>query len=232
MAVGEILSLGTSNGGIWHLNGNSSDSGPNGNNGTDTDISYISGKFQQGASLNGTTSKISFADAASLKPTGAFTHGIWLKTAVTGTAMELFINGSAETNEAGTSAYIKSTNVIEWESAKNTGTTANTDYKVCTGTRVVTDGIAHLAIITWDTANMNLYVDGSIDASVAWPNAPAYEATSYHRIGSRKYASAVAEDQFFSGTLDEGFLINGIAWDVRQVKNYYAWATGKMTVVL
>jgi len=43
---------------LWHLNWNSNDSSGNGNNWTDTSISYVDGKLWQCASFNGTTSKI------------------------------------------------------------------------------------------------------------------------------------------------------------------------------
>jgi len=67
--------------GLWHLDGNSNDSTANGGNGTDTSISYssVNGYFNQGAGLNGSTSKISINNNAILTPANAITIGFWMK---------------------------------------------------------------------------------------------------------------------------------------------------------
>lgn len=54
-------------GGVWHLNGNSNDSTANANNGTDTSVTYVSGKIGQAASGNGTTTEIDFGGGASIQ---------------------------------------------------------------------------------------------------------------------------------------------------------------------
>lgn len=64
---------------LLHLNGNSTDSSGNGNNGVDTDITYVDGKFGKCASFNGTSSNIAIADNNTLDfGTGDFTFITWL----------------------------------------------------------------------------------------------------------------------------------------------------------
>lgn len=57
MAEIKTLAFKSDAGAYYRFSGNSNDS-VNSNNGTDTDISYVSGKYGQAADFNGTTSKI------------------------------------------------------------------------------------------------------------------------------------------------------------------------------
>lgn len=63
--------------GYYHFNGNSNDASGNGRHGTDVDMSYnlSTGKFNQGASFNGTTSKISITGWGS---TTTYTISMWI----------------------------------------------------------------------------------------------------------------------------------------------------------
>lgn len=61
----------------WTLNWNSNDS-VGGFNGTDTAITYVTAKAWQGASMNGTSSGISFAGNTWLNLTGNQTYAFWV----------------------------------------------------------------------------------------------------------------------------------------------------------
>lgn len=61
--------------GLYHLNGNSTDSSGNGNNWTDTNVSYVAGKFWQCASFNGSSSYITTSSAV-------ITWNVWAWTTI------------------------------------------------------------------------------------------------------------------------------------------------------
>ena len=66
----------------WKLDGNSNDASGNGHNGTDTAITYTTGKINQAASFNGTTSKITVPDSDAFSfnggsPDKPFSISLW-----------------------------------------------------------------------------------------------------------------------------------------------------------
>jgi len=83
----------------WKLDANSLDSTSNLHNGTDTAITYATGKIGNGASFNGTTSKIivpdandlSFTDGTNDKP---FSISLWMKRPASGNNNVLISKGS------------------------------------------------------------------------------------------------------------------------------------------
>lgn len=83
-------------GGIWHLDSSSTDSDSNGNNGTDTAVTYgtSSGKIGGGGAFNGTTSEI--AHSASGLPSGdsALTLNLWVKPTAIGGFDAIFSYGN------------------------------------------------------------------------------------------------------------------------------------------
>lgn len=70
--------------GYWRLNGNSNDASGNGNNGTDTVITYsqANGRLNQGAGFNGSSSGISIVDNSALTPTSSGTIIVFVKPTV------------------------------------------------------------------------------------------------------------------------------------------------------
>lgn len=80
LTLGEYLGAGSGTTKLLlHLNGSSSDSSGNGNNGTDTAITYVDGKFGKCASFNGSTSKIALPATTSVKGLTQATFVAWFK---------------------------------------------------------------------------------------------------------------------------------------------------------
>lgn len=71
---------------LLHLNGNSTDSSGNGNNGSDSNITYsqVNGKFGQGAGFNGVSSRINFPKNSNTYLYNNWTIIAWVKRNVTG----------------------------------------------------------------------------------------------------------------------------------------------------
>ena len=180
------------------------------------------GKFGDGVVLDGNDA-YSAVDHADLKPTGNFSIGAWFKRDVDATYSTIFQSYSINTNYAGILIYIQNAangNTIATYSGKNTGTTNNVDYKQLGSITAFTDGNWHFMVYTWDGNTLRLYVDGNLNNSVAWANAPAYAATNYVRIGARNRSGG--DEIPFWGSLDDVFLLNGTALTLDEVAFIYS----------
>lgn len=204
----------------WDLEGDSTDH-IGSYNGTDTAITYAEeyGVISQGALFNGSTSKIVISDASALKPTGAFTIGAWIKTSTSAT--QIFQSYAYSTNVAGIylDCGLSVANKLTILSGRNNGTVKGTNYEYVQSITSITDGVWHLCIGSWDSAYLNIYVDGRHENRIAWVNAPAYQATNYVRIGS--YVATGSDTYYFNGSLDEVFLINGTALSAQEIWELY-----------
>lgn len=209
---------------LLHLNGNSLDASGNSNNGTDSLVTYglSYGKFNQGASFNGTASKIKFTDAASLKPTGNFTFSCWVNiTSIAGTGTLVFQSLSQNPNRAGIRAYINTIGRFTFQSGKNTGIVSGVDY-IDAGSSVDLRNKGWVnCICVYDGSYLNIYINGNLIASTAWAYNPAYAATNYVRIGCRNINGS--DDWFSPMVLDETFL-DGKAWTSSEIKRYYTFS--------
>lgn len=181
-----------------------------------------SGKFGGAVALDGNNA-YSATDHADFKPTGNFTIGKWIKTLKTGATQSLFASfycDSPSTFFSGIQLRISTTNKAVLLSAKGGGTTLGTHYQIITGGTTVTDGALNFIVGTWDGSYLRIYVNGASDATaVAWANAPVYHASNAVRVGCINTADG--NSQFFTGSLDDVFLLNGTALTDPQIKEIY-----------
>ncbi len=190
----------------YRLEGNSNDS-KGSNNGTDTSITYSTsyGKYGQGASLNGSSSKITLPSASALEPTGSFTVAGWvnptngaadcgfIETIFQSTVLAGFLVGMTGGN-------------LRCLIGKNTGLTINTDYVDVHGSKTINDGNWHHIAAVWDGTHIILYVDGVQDSSFSNSINPVYNATVYCKIGCQGETGTDAH--FLSGDIDDLALFN------------------------
>lgn len=198
----------------YNFDANSNDQ-KNGFNGTDTSMSYTSGKFGNAATFNGTTSKIVIPDNSSLKPTGAFTIGCWIKTSNTGATKHIFQSYSANTNNAGIVLYINDSNNVGLLIGDNTGPSNYYNYS---GSTNVCDNAWHYVIVAYQNNFLRAYVDGKPEFS-GYTVAPAYAATNYVRIGASNASGT--DSQLMNGQIDDLFLVNGWAAGEAWVKSRF-----------
>jgi len=155
---------------------------------------------------------VSMTDHADLAPTGDFTVGVWMKTSNTNTQIIIanYYFDDPLTTRYGWYLAIDTTGKARFNSAKGTGNVPDTDYKNLTSTGLlIDDGKWHFVVATWDGSDMNIYVDGILDATVAWANAPGYWTTKYPRIGCSHIETG--DGTFFDGNIDGAFIVNGTA---------------------
>ena len=203
----------------WPLISNSTDT-KSGYNGTDTNITYTAGgKFGNAATFNGSSSKIVISDTANLKPTGAFTIEGDIKTSTD--SKMIFQSYAQSTNRAGITLGISGGKVL-FSTAKNTGTTAGTDFSNLTGTSTVTNNTLHHIVVSFQSNFGKIFVDGNLEAS-GYMFTPAYQATNYVRIGCG--CDTGTDQSFFNGQIGNLTFINGYVADVTYVQARYALST-------
>lgn len=203
----------------WPLDANSND-GISSNNGTDTSISYSAGKFSNAATFNGSSSKIVFADATTLKPTGPFTFGMWFKTSTLDRT--LFQSYSDNTNSNGIILNIGGAGVLAFSVGNNAPSAAST----IPGKNYVCDGNWHYVVVTFANKYAKIYLDGNLESG-GYCVAPTYAATNYPRLGVMNTVGT--DGNFFNGQIDDLFFINGAALDPVYIKAKYNAATAQGT---
>jgi hypothetical protein len=162
----------------------------------------------------------SAVDHSDFKPTGNWTVGGYFKISSASGQHQIFAsNGDGSPNYSGFGIYIRSDGKVGLDTARNTGTTNNVDYKSLTSPSTYTDGAWHWMVGVYDGSKVYIYIDGSEVVSESWSNAVGYEATNYVRVGC--WSDGSGNYNFFPGNLDEVFLINGTAWSSTDVTNNY-----------
>jgi hypothetical protein len=91
--------------GIWHVQANSTDSTVNGYDGTDADITYTTGKIEDGADYNGTSSKITLANNFNANYADPITISAWVKKDTTYPDRIFFQGNGASTSYYGYHCY-------------------------------------------------------------------------------------------------------------------------------
>lgn len=181
---------------------------------------FAAGKFDNAVTLVSASSQcFTMTDSASLKPVGDFSIGAWFKTSSTGVTQSIIQNYSANSNVGGYWLGIDTTNKLSAIVANYTGVTANANLYNILGPTTVTDGAWHQVTFTFKGQSMYLYLDGKLEVSRWIPIVPAYNATTYPRIGAQ--CNAGSNSNFFNGQLDDLFLMNGYALSQEQVYRLY-----------
>jgi len=203
--------------GLWHLNGNSTDSSGNNNHGTDTAITYsqANGKFGQGAGFNGSSSKVSLGNVASLKPTTAVTVSCWINPTTYANYQAIVVADGASSwtaNHGYGLVHLTATNDVSfWIN--------NFSNNVVSGA-VVPGGWHHVAG-TYDKQNLKLYIDGALIGSDPYTSDIAY-STGAVAIG----CGAELGQLFWNGKIDE-VMISSTALTANQIRTMYALGVGK-----
>ena len=195
------------------------------NNGTATAVTYTSGLLGGNtATFNGTTSKIVLTDAASLRPAGDFTIGVWIKTSTTGVYQGIYQAYADASNMTGIVFAINPSNLLYFSTAPNTGASTNSTL---TGSINPCDGNWHYAEITLRQNWGQMYIDGKLNAS-GYMYTPAYSSV-YERIGCTNNSGS--DMGFFNGQIGDLFIISGssgttatggYALDEQTIANQYA----------
>ena len=210
---------------LLHLNGNSTDSSGNANNGTDTAVTYglAYGKFGQGASF----SNASGSEIAKSTPTGiptgstARTISLWMNPSAlptTGQQFGIISYGSAATRQL-------------FEFGYDFATTPSDGFRIATyaddlqSSTVPSTGIWYNIIITYDgNVTLKLYINSVLDTTKTLGGTLNTGNTTIY-VGR----SILATGRSYSGSLDE-VIIENRAWSATDVQKYYTYAKGRFGI--
>lgn len=212
---------------LLHLNGNSTDSSGNGNNGTSTNITYslANGKFGQGAGFNGSSSKITIPSNSSLNfGSGNRTINVWMKTSAT-TEGRLYNNRNNSSTwwSLGYNYTAASTPSINFEAAN----AYPSKYKLFSSP-AINNGTYNLYTLVISGSNLSIYVNASLGASDTWTPFSTDGANTTNYIGAYADGSTFAE--LFNGSIDELILENR-AWSAQEVAKYYTHTKGRFGII-
>jgi hypothetical protein len=245
--LGEYLSAGSGiTKGLWHLNGNSNDSSGNGNNGTDTNITYVNGKFGQCANFNGSSSGIYTNDAGFdwIEYNQAMTVSAWVKFGVSsytdyilqGIVTKIQLSSPCPGLTIGLETRDASEANLQFVMMNNNTTT---------GKRIVTyadDNFINYyntwkhIVVTYSGngsyTGVNFYIDGvlatkKVIADHETNNGSIQNAATLN-IGYRKDGASTGG--FFNGSIDE-VIVENRAWTAEQVKKYHTYSKGRFGII-
>ena len=228
--LGEYLGAGASTTKLLlHLNGNSTDSSGNGNDGTTNGIDYVNGKFGQAASFNATYDYIEIQNesAFDFERNMPFTISLWSKLNSTGVE-KMFLSKQSGSGYRGLAFYKDSNNKIHTQ-LSNTYQTNNLD--VYTNNTFTDTTNFHNYIWTYNGSSKAsgalIYVDGVAQTtSVAYNNLTASILNDTKvMIGNR--ATTYAN---FNGIIDEVIWEN-VVWTPEYIKKYYTYSKGRFGIL-
>lgn len=215
--------------GYWKLNGNSNDYSGNGNNGTDTNITYSksNGRLNQGAGFNGSSSRISITNVASLRPQNTLTISAWVKVTPLSTVSYIFQSSyeyqGTPWNFAGVGLFIdlvSSNYSIVFQTGNYSASKFSLKYII---SQNLINSKWNLITATLDGTTGRLYLNGFLIESATDDYLPSYQANNYISIGGRNVNGTFYN--YFNGCIDE-LIIDNTAWSPAQIKNYYAATKG------
>lgn len=198
--------------GLWHLNGNSTDSSGNGNNGTDTAITYslANGKFGQGALFTpASNSSINLGASNTLNLTGDFSINLWAKPTALNSYQIFLRRGSSN----GYQFEINNANNTFFFSARGGNTATAT-------TNALTAGVWQMLTMSKSSTNVSFYVNAKFlntTASITVTSDPGQTAYLGHN-GSNT--------EEYAGDLDE-VMVASTALTANQIRTMYALGVGK-----
>jgi len=229
MSLGEYIGAGSSiTKLLLHMNGNSNDSSGNGNNGTDTMITYskLYGKFNEGALLNGSSSYIKILNSSSLNMPNNFTISVWIKKSSINDKHILIKWGRGSTPSRNQyhlwvytsklSLFVRQSNLI--------------DVAIFDTDQVPTNKWTNV-IFTGDNSYINLYVNASKKNSVVWSGSLNVPTTANDLgVGVKIENGSPADPSYFDGQIDE-IIIENRAWTHVEIQKYYTNALGRFATI-
>lgn len=219
--VGEIFDTRNLQG-LWHFNGNLTDSSPNGYTLTNNGSTDVVAKFGNGRNFVSASSQyatIADASCPNLELSGSQTWVAWVKLAT----LADFHCVMAKTNTVNSTDHrllVDSTGAVLFQL---TGLSTNIQV---TSTNRVTAGIWACLTAVYDSSEQRLkvWVDGTKTEVVASGSANDSNGDfSVGRLGS-------AGSFYFNGVIDE-VAIYSRAWSDSEVRSYFTWSRGYYTKV-
>jgi hypothetical protein len=201
---------------LLHLNGNSTDSSGNGNNGTDTNITYsqANGRFGMGAGFNGSSSYINVS--TNLYALTDFTISAWIKTTDTGNKEIYEQKNTADNADLDFSINLGKLNLSNYNGSTSPTVTSNAS---------INDGNWHHVVGTRSGSTIKVYIDGRYDNQNTSGNTVTVGINT-GQVGRHPSGGTT----YLNGSIDE-VIVENIAWTPQQVAKYYSYAKGRFGII-
>jgi len=204
---------------LLHLNGDSTDSSGNGNNGTDTDITWVDGKFGKCASFR--SNYDSYINVPNLGiGTNDFTINFIIKPAN-------FVDGNCYYFSANASSHPWNELRLLQAPVTSAGLRVNhyngsTDLALEVNQSKISTTQFNYITVTRISDTLSIYVNGNLEASgTGWSGR---NCSGGYRQMIGKINDATAGDSFY-GLMDECIVELG-GWSAEEVKKYYTQSRG------
>lgn len=204
---------------LLHLNNNSTDSSGNNNNGTDSNITYIDGKFGKCASLDNVTLQSHITFPVINIGDGTFIY--WLKT--THTSGAIYSSGSLSNNSL-FAITIGTTGTGSGTSGKISVGRYNGSWNNITTNSVCNSGNYECWIVTCSGTAIKIYRNGALDGSGTSHSAGTLLTST--KLGQLSWDPTNTITNGFRGQIDEK-IVNGVVFTPQQVAKYYSYAKGR-----
>jgi hypothetical protein len=185
--------------GLWHFDEGSgtavSDASGNGNNGSDSSASWVSGRFGSGLWFSfGVVHQVVVNDSDSLDMSSNFTVELWFNQPVAGPYEWLLNKGDGQNQQYTNYELYLSTPPYLYASIGN-----NTVYQSIGSTSIIQANTWYHVAFTADGTTLKLYINGVLENSTSQTITPAPNSGSLI-IGSRASHGLLNR---FNGTIDE-----------------------------
>lgn len=216
MSLGELRpgQYGTT-AGLWHLNGSSTDSSGNGNNGSDTNITYsqANGKFGQGASI---PSNGRIALPAGFLLSGACSVGFWIRPSnYTGSAYVFTsYTGSATGNGIG----------ILFDASEVISIGVNDNIQTISTPSGLSQSVFTHIVFVLNGSSSGIFQNGNLVASGTL--ATLVQNTTNYRFNGRWTSGSTGDAAQGAFEIDEAFAVS-TALTANQIRQIYAIGVGK-----
>lgn len=191
---------------VMHMNGSSADTSGNGNNGSDTAMSYTSALIAEGASFNGSTSGIGQGGGSTLGEGAALTVSAWVNFSTLPNSYNTVEAKSEPSGNAGRSLLIRSDGKLTAYVKTTAGTGGQYVPYDGTGSHTLSSGTWYYLAYTFDGSGSTTlvgYVNGAVDATVGGTG-----ASSVGPLGANSAVESWGHDppfdpKFFGTLMDE-----------------------------
>lgn len=207
---------------LLHLNGNSTDSSGNGNNGTDTAITYsqANGKFGQGAGFNGSTSAIQTPYTGM----SAGTVSVFFKSSLVNNENVFFCVNQNSNNSDNYFEFIvkKGGEILIFGGGA-------LSFSQSTAAGVITANTWYNITITQTGSLMTIYVNGksvSSNSNSIWFN--SVTGANQYCIGALKRGTQIYSQT--SGSIDE-VIVENRARTAQEVAKNYTYKKGRFGII-
>lgn len=177
--------------GYWRYEANSN--GTVGPNGTDTSMTYTTGKFGNAATFNGSSSKIVYSFT---QPTSAYSIVAWIKPNLTVADTNYRIYDSQDSGSPTTGVVFVLNPSLSGSTVNLRVYHNNGSWSTSSNLSNINDNAYHHVAVTWDGSTHKFYVDGAAQGT------PSY-TTGVNNSGFLDIGHGRATGTFWNGQIDD-----------------------------